>query len=49
MVGYSSSYCVRCRKKTKDVDSEEVETKNGRKAIRSKCGSCSTTKYRFTK
>jgi hypothetical protein len=49
MVGYSSSYCVRCRKKTKDVDPEEVETKNGRKAIRSKCGSCSTTKYRFTK
>ncbi|KYQ93245.1 hypothetical protein DLAC_05895 [Tieghemostelium lacteum] len=43
----SESYCVVCKKKTKDIDPKEVILKNGRKAIKSKCAVCGRTKFRF--
>ena len=44
-----TSYCVKCRTKTADVDGEETTTKNGRRGVKSKCADCGTKKFRFAK
>ena len=43
------SYCVKCRQKTGDLKPQLTRTTNGRKMIRSQCGTCGTKKCRFTK
>ena len=42
-----TSYCVKCRTKTADVDGQESTTKNGRRGVKSKCDECGTKKFRF--
>ena len=44
-----TSYCVKCRTKTADVDEQETTTKNGRRGVKSKCADCGTKKFRFAK
>ena len=44
-----TSYCVKCRTKTSDVDEQETTTKNGRRGVKSKCADCGTKKFRFAK
>lgn len=40
-------YCVKCRAKKTVTDFEEVVTKNGRKAAKSKCPDCATGMYKI--
>ncbi|MBI4975810.1 hypothetical protein HZC20_03975 [Candidatus Peregrinibacteria bacterium] len=40
-------YCVKC-KASRDMDrAEEVTMKNGRKAMKGKCGKCNTGMYKI--
>ena len=43
------TYCVRCRKKTKNLNSKIFKTKNGRLIMQSKCTECGIKKSRFVK
>ena len=43
------SYCVKCRRKTKNLDSKIFRTKNGRLIMQSKCTECECKKSRFGK
>ena len=43
------TYCAKCRKKTKNLDSKILETKNSRLIMRSKCAACGIKKSRFGK
>ena len=43
------TYCLKCRKNTKDIDAKMVRTKNGRVILSSKCDVCSSKKSRFMK
>ena len=40
-------YCVKCKKKRDIEDAEEVKMKNGRPAMKGKCGVCGTGMYRI--
>ena len=40
-------YCVKCKAKSKMTEAKEVTMKNGRKAMKGKCGKCSTGMYRI--
>ena len=42
-------YCVKCRKKTKNLNPKILETKNGRIIMQSKCAACGIKKSRFVK
>lgn len=43
-----SIHCVRCKKRTEDVEAKEVPVgKGGRKRMSAKCGTCNTNKSRF--
>ena len=42
-----SSFCVKCRSKTDNVNPKSKVTKNGRHAVISLCGKCGTQKYQF--
>lgn len=42
-----SSYCVKCKKKTKNVGGKIETAKNGRRMLKSKCAVCGTTKIEF--
>jgi hypothetical protein len=44
-----SSYCVRCKRKTPDVNPRVVTTKNGKKLMKSTCGVCGAKKSSFMK
>ncbi len=35
-------YCVKCREKREMLGTEEVTMKNGKKAMKGKCGTCQT-------
>ena len=48
MVEYEG-FCVKCRKKVKIQNPEEVTLKNGRKAVKGTCPNCGTVVYRFIK
>ena len=41
------TYCLKCRKNTKNKDAKMVKTKNGRLALSSKCAVCGNKKSRF--
>jgi|TARA_B100000959_G_C14904001_1_gene592182 hypothetical protein len=40
-------YCVKCKAKREIENGEEVTMKNGRKAMKGKCGTCGTGMYRI--
>jgi len=42
-----SSYCVKCKKKTKNVGGKIETAKNGQRMLRSKCAVCGTKKVEF--
>jgi hypothetical protein len=41
------AYCMKCKKKTEMVKTEEVTMKNGRKALKGKCSVCGTGMYKI--
>ena len=43
------TYCLNCRKNTKNKNAKMVKTKNGRLALSSKCAVCGSKKSRFMK
>ena len=43
------TYCVKCRKNAKNLNSKIFKTKNGRLIMQSKCADCGTKKSRFVK
>ena len=43
------TYCVKCRKKTANLNSKISKTKNGRMIMQSKCAACWIKKSRFVK
>ena len=43
------SYCLRCKKNTKNIDPEISSTSNGKAMILSKCAICGSKKSRFIK
>ena len=43
------TYCVKCKKKTENLDSKIFKTKNGRLIMQSKCTECRFKKSRFVK
>ena len=40
-------YCVKCKEKREIQDAAEVTMKNGRKAMKGKCGTCGTGMFRI--
>ena len=43
------TYCIKCRKKTENLNSKIFKTKNGRLIMKSKCPACGIKKSRFVK
>ena len=43
------TYCLKCRKNTKNKDAKMIKAKNGRLALSSKCVVCGSKKSRFMK
>ena len=43
------SYCLKCRKYTKNINSQVSRTSNGKTMILSKCAICNSKKSRFIK
>ena len=43
------TYCVKCRKNTKNLNSKIFKTKTGRLIMQSKCTACGIKKSRFVK
>ena len=43
------TYCLKCKRNTKNIDSKMLETKNGRLMLLSKCAICDNKKSRFMK
>ena len=43
------TYCVNCRKNTKNKDAKVIKTKNGRLQMRSQCSTCGNKKSQFVK
>ena len=43
------TYCLKCRKNTKNKDGKMIKTKSGRLALSSKCAICGSKKSRFMK
>ena len=44
-----STYCLKCRKKTKSINPRVSKTNNGKTMILSKCAICGSKKSRFIK
>ena len=44
-----SSYCLKCRKKTKSINPRVSKTNNGKTMMLSKCAICGSKKSRFIK
>ena len=44
-----TTYCVKCRRKTENLDSGIFKTKNDRTIMQSKCSVCGIKKSRFAK
>ena len=44
-----STYCVKCKKDTENIDPKMFRTKNNRLIIQSKCPDCGNKKSRFVK
>ena len=43
------TYCLKCKKDTKNLDSKIFRTKNNRLLMQSKCSHCKNKKSRFVK
>ena len=43
------TYCLKCKKNTKNIDAKMMKTKNGRFLLSSKCAICGTKKSKFMK
>ena len=43
------TYCLKCKKNTKNIDAKMLKTKNGRLSLSSKCAVCGNKKSRFMK
>ena len=43
------TYCIKCRKKTENLNLKIFKTKNGRLIMQSKCAKCGFKKLRFVK
>ena len=43
------SYCLKCRKNTKNKDAKMIKTQNGRVILASQCAVCGSKKSRFVK
>ena len=43
------SYCLKCRKNTKNINPKALKTSNGRAMVLSKCAVCDSKKSRFIK
>ena len=43
------SYCLKCKKHTKNINLQVSSTSNGKVVILSKCATCSSKKSRFIK
>ena len=43
------SYCLKCKKHTKNIDSQVSSTSNGKFMILSKCAICGSKKSKFIK
>ena len=43
------TYCLKCKRNTKNIDAKMIKTKNGRLALSSKCVVCGSKKSRFMK
>ena len=43
------TYCLKCKRNTKNIDAKIIKTKNGRLALSSKCIVCGSIKSRFMK
>ena len=43
------SYCLKCKKHTKNINPQVSSTSNGKVVILSKCATCSSKKSRFIK
>ncbi len=41
-------YCLKCRQK-KEVEAQEITTKNGKRALTAVCPTCQTKMFKFTK
>ena len=44
-----STYCLKCKKNTENVNSKVLKTKNGRSMLLRKCAVCGSKKSRFIK
>ena len=42
-----NTYCLSCKKDTKNIDSKVVKTKNNRKMVLSRCSICNNKKSTF--
>ena len=42
-----TGYCVKCKESREIQGGEEVTMKNGRRALKGKCGDCGTGLYRI--
>ena len=42
-----TTYCLSCKKDTKNIDPKVVKTKNNRLMMLSKCSVCNNKKFRF--
>ena len=43
-----NTYCLSCKKDTKNIDSKVIKTKNNRKMMLSRCSICNNKKSTFT-
>ena len=41
------TYCLKCKRNTKNIDAKILKTENGRSALSSKCAVCGSKKSRF--
>ena len=42
-----NTYCLSCKKDTKNIDPKVIKTKNNRKMMLSRCSICNNKKYTF--
>ena len=42
-----NTYCLSCKKDTKNIDSKVIKTKNNRKVMLSRCSTCNNKKSTF--
>lgn len=47
--GLMEAYCVKCKASKEMKDSQQVQMKNGRPAMKGKCPDCGTGMYRILK